>query len=264
MTKAHIDIEGLGAIRRIWLNRPDKGNAQTLQMMIDLDAALTAAEDDDSVRVIVIAGRGRNFCAGHDLKEFETDRADFTVEQRRAYELRHYLEKSLRLWDCKKPTISQVQGACIAGGHMLANMTDLIVASEDAYFWDSATHAMGVASTELLFEPWVMGLRHAKEFLFTNERITAAEAYRIGMINRVVPLDVLSETTLTLAGKIAAAPPFAIQTLKASLNRTADIQGFRNAILAHFDVHQLSHASGAFEESRSSGLHRVVARNKET
>lgn len=262
MTETHIETEDLGNIRRLWLNRPEKGNAQTLQMLIDLDTALTEAEENDDVRVIILAGRGKNFCAGHDLKEFETDRAGFTVEQRRAYELKHYLDKSLRIWDCRKPTISQVQGACIAGGNMLANMTDLIVASEDAYFWDSATHAMGVASTELLFEPWVMGLRHAKEFLFTNERITAADAYRIGMVNRIVERDVLSEATLDLAGKIAAAPPFAIQTLKASLNRTADIQGFRNAIQAHFEIHQISHASADFAQSSGAGLYRVVAQNK--
>ena len=108
---------------------------------------------------------------------------------------------------------------------MLANMADLIVAADDAWFWDSVLFSMGLAATEVLFQPWVMGLRHAKEFLFTGERITAEQAYRVGMVNRVVAREALDDATLAIAERIAQAPPFAMRALKKSLNRTYDIQG---------------------------------------
>jgi len=255
-------IENCGAVRRIWLNRSDAANAQTRRMLITLDDAIASAASDGSVRVIVLAGKGKHFSAGHDLKEAQEKRSDFTAQERWRYEKFHYLDYCLNIWDCPKPVVAQVQGACVAGGFMLANMADLIVAADDAWFWDSVMFSMGLAATEVLFQPWVMGLRHAKEFLFTGERITAAEAYRVGMVNRVVAPRDLDATTMAMAERIAQAPPFAMRALKKSLNRTYDIQGFRNSVLAHFDTHQVTHASSEFAEIRDKGMSHVIAHNK--
>ncbi|KRB86975.1 enoyl-CoA hydratase [Noviherbaspirillum sp. Root189] len=257
-------IENVGSVRRIWLNRGDFANAQTRQMLLDLDVAIAEAGRDDSVRVIILAGKGKHFSAGHDLKEAQAKRSDFTAEERWDYEEYHYLDYCLNIWDCPKPTITQVQGACVAGGFMLANMCDLVVAADDAWFWDSVMFSMGLAGTEVLFQPWVMGLRHAKEFLFTGERISAEDGYRIGMVNRVVPRADLDTRTMEIAQKIAKAPPFATRALKKSLNRTYDIQGFRNAVQAHFDTHQVTHASAEFAQIRNAGLAKVIDQNKTT
>ena len=110
--------------------------------------ALTRAEQDDSVRVVVLAGRGAHFSAGHDLKEAQAKRADFTVEERWEYESRRYYGYCLRIWDFSKPTVAQVQGACVAGGFMIANMCDLVVCSDTAYFSDPVGHTLAAAATE--------------------------------------------------------------------------------------------------------------------
>jgi len=102
--------------------------------------------------------------------------------------------------------------------------------------------------------PWVLGLRKAKEFLFTGQRISAAEGHAWGMVNHVVPRAELEARTLQLAEHIAAAPPVAIRMLKRSLNRTADMQGFRNAIHAHFDTHLLSSSTQEFKDIGAKGM----------
>jgi len=257
-----IEIEHLGPVRRLWHARPEARNAESQQLLDELDAALAAAVADDAVRVVVLAGRGDHFSAGHDLKEAQAKRADFTVEQRWAYESRRYFDYCLRIWDCPKPTVAQVQGACIAGGFMVANMCDLVVASEDAFFADPVSHTLATAAVEVLVHPWAMGLRKAKEMLFTGARMGAAEAHAIGMVNRVVPRAALEEETLALANRIAEAPPFALRLLKRSLNRTLDAQGFRLALNAHFDTHQLSHVTEEFATVRQAGLARAIDKGK--
>ena len=254
MEYATLAVERHDSVCRISLARESARNAQSQQMLDELDDALTRAEQDGSVRVVVLAGRGAHFSAGHDLKEAQAKRADFTVEERWEYESRRYYGYCMRIWDFPKPTIAQVQGGCIAAGLMLANMCDLIVASEDAFFSDPVTHTMGAASLEVLIHPWVLGLRQAKEMLFTGERISAQQAREFGMVNRVVANDRLGEDTMALAQRIAKAPPFAMQLLKKSLNRSMDVQGMRQALSAHFDVHQLSHVTEEYRRTKEAGL----------
>lgn len=251
-------IEQAGAVRRIWLNRPDARNAQSQQLLEQLDAAFDAAEADAGTHVIVLAAKGAHFSAGHDLKQAQAERAEFTVEERWAYERKHYFGYCMRIWDCPKPTIAQVQGACVAAGFMVANMCDLLVAAEDAFFSDPVTHTMGAAATEVLIHPWVMGLRQAKELLFTGGRVTAAEAKAMGMVNRVVPTAALGDEAMALAQRIAQAPPFALQLVKKSLNRSVDVQGLRQALSAHFDVHQLSHVSEEYRRTKEAGLAKAI------
>lgn len=257
-----LEIENYGAVRRILLAREAQRNAQTQQMLDALDAAFADAALDDSVNVVVLGGKGAHFSAGHDLKQAQAERANFTVEQRWAYEERRYFDYCMRIWNFPKPTIAQVQGACVAGGFMIANMCDMVVASESAYFADPVGHTLGAAATEVLIHPWVMGVRKAKEMLFAGTKITAREALQIGMVNRVVPDAELSEHTLTLAQHIAKAPPFGLRLIKRSLNRTLDAQGLRTALSAHFDTHQLSHQSEGFLTARDRGLASAIQKNK--
>ena len=262
MSYTSIEVEQQGAVRRLWLNRPQARNAQSRTMLDELDAALSEALGDADTRVVVIGGRGGHFSAGHDLKEAQLHRADFTVEERWAYEELRYFDYCMRLWDFPKPTIAQVQGACIAGGFMLANMCDLVVAADDALFGDPVTHTMGAVATEVLIHPWVMGLRQAKEMLYTGERLDAARALAIGLVNRVVPREELDMRTLEMATRIAQTPPFAIKLLKRSLNRTLNVQGMREALSAHFDLHQLSHVSEEYQATRRAGLASAIGKGK--
>lgn len=253
-----VTTEQMGSVRRLWLDRDNARNAQSQQMLDELDQALSAAKDDQETRVLVLAAKGKHFSAGHDLKEAQAKRADFSVEERWAYEEKRYFGYCMALWDFPKPTIAQVQGACVAAGFMLANMCDLIVASDDALFSDPVTHTMGAAATEVLIHPWVMGLRQAKEFLFLGERMSAARAYELGFVNRVVPTSDLDAQTLAMAQRIAQAPPFAMRILKKSLNRSIEVQGIREALSAHFDLHQLSHVSDEYQQTRKAGLSSAI------
>lgn len=254
--------ERFGPVLRLSHNRPDARNAENEPLLHELDAALSRAAVDDEVRVVILGGTGDHFSAGHDLKEWRELRSDFTVEQRWEFEETCYLEYSMRIWRFPKPTIAQVQGACIAGAFMVANMCDILVASEDAFFADPVVSTLGAAAVEVLVHPWVMGQRRAREMLFTGERMSAAEAYRIGLASRVVSRCDLEKATLELANRIAEAPPFALRLLKRSLNRTADMQGFSNAIHAHFDTHELSHATAEFGRVSGQGMDGAIARGK--
>lgn len=258
-----LEIENHGAVRRILLAREAQRNAQSQQMLDELMTALDDARHDDGVHAVVIGGKGAHFSAGHDLKQAQAERSSFTVEERWAYEELRYFDYSLRIWDFPKPTIAQVQGACVAGGFMIANMCDLVVAGESAYFSDPVGHTLGAAATEVLIHPWVMGARKAKELLFTGGRLSASEAHAIGMVNRVESDAGLGESTLALAQQIAKAPPFGLRLIKRSINRTLDAQGLRTALAAHFDTHQLSHLSEGFLTARDRGLANAIQKNRE-
>ncbi|MGV7219624.1 enoyl-CoA hydratase [Bradyrhizobium sp. UFLA05-112] len=253
-----IDCDRVGSAVRIWHNRPTQRNAESQQLLQELDEALELAARDNEVRVVILAGHGDHFSAGHDLKEAELKRAAFTVEERWAYEARYYFDYALRIRDCPKPTIAQVQGACIAGGFMVASMCDLLVAADDAFFSDPVVHTMGAAAVEILVHPWVVGMRKAKEMLFLGSRISAAEALHVGLANKVVPRAELEDTVLAMAQRIAEAPPFSLMLVKRSLNRVADMQGFRTALHAHFDTHQLSHVAEAFKAAKQRGLSKTI------
>lgn len=257
-----IEYRTEGPVGLILHDRPDARNAESRRLLDEMDAALAQAVADPEIRVVVIGGTGPHFSAGHDLKEAQRERQDFTVEERWAYEEQRYFDYALRIWDCPKPTIARVQGACVAGGFMVANMCDLVVASDDAFFADPVVRTLSAAAVEVLVHPWVMGLRSAKEFLYTGDRMPAARAHAIGMVNRVVPCDALEAETQALAEKIAQTPPFALKLVKRSLNRSFDAQGFRTALSAHFDVHQLSHVSDEFARNRGSGLAEAIGRGK--
>ena len=259
----YIEVHNDGAVRSILLAREAQRNAQNHQMLDELMVALDEAQHDDSVHAVILGGKGAHFSAGHDLKQAQEERANFTVEERWAYEELRYFDYSMRIWDFPKPTIAQVQGACVAGGFMIANMCDLVVAGDTAYFSDPVGHTLGAAATEVLIHPWVMGARKAKEMLFTGAKISAQEAKDIGMVNRVVTDAELSDATLALAQQIAKAPPFGLHLIKRSINRSLDSQGLRTALAAHFDTHQLSHLSEGFLTARDRGLANAIQKNPE-
>lgn len=240
-------------VARITQNRPEARNAQNYQLTYDLNAAFDEAAADESVKVIILAGAGPHFSAGHDLRgggpplssyptvgtwrEFNKKGAEGYM----AVEEEIYLGMCRRWRNIPKPTIAQVQGKCIAGGLMLAWVCDLIVASDDAMFSDPVVQ-MGVCGVEYFAHPWELGARKAKEMLFTADWVTAQDAYRLGMVNHVVPREELESFTLALAEKIAQKPSFALKLAKEAVNQTLEAQGQWQAMLAVFNLHQLAHS----------------------
>jgi enoyl-CoA hydratase len=147
-----------------------------------------------------------------------------------------------RRWrEMPKPTIAMVQGACIAGGLMLAWVCDLIVASEDAYFADPVVR-MGIPGVEYFAHVHELNPRIAKEFLFLGERMSAPRAYQMGMLNRVVARDELEQQTLDIAGRIAQMPRLGLQLSKQAVNNAEDLMGKRATMDMVFGLHHFAHA----------------------
>ena len=241
----HLLVERLENVARITLNRPQVRNAQSRRLLIDLDETLQAAAEDPEIRVIIIAGAGKDFSAGHDLgspEEIEDRRHNprpTSAPEEFQHLTRMNLENCLRWRDLPKPTIAQVQGNCIMGGLMLASCCDLIIASSDAVFADR-TVAWGGAHVQYFSMPWDIGARKAKEYLFTAGSMTALEAERLGLVNRVVERETLEAETLALASRIARNDPFALRMAKLSVNEFMDRQGQRQALEAAFKNYMLT------------------------
>ena len=237
--------EKLGAVLRITTNRPEVLNAQSRVMILELDRAFRMAVEDDDTRVVIVAGAGAHFSAGHDLgspEELEDQKAHpvgpgMPENLKRLSEL--YLETTLRWREVPKPTIAQVQGYCIMGGLMLASCCDLIVAAEDARFADRSVR-WGGPHVQYFGMPWDLGPRKTKEYLFTGDYLDAHDALSLGLVNRVVPPEALAAATLELAQRIALQDPFALKMAKASVNGTMDIQGHRQAVEAAFKNYMMT------------------------
>jgi enoyl-CoA hydratase len=247
MTTEHefIQYEADDRIATITLNRPEAANAQTLELLDQLDEAWRRAADDDDVRVIILQANGKHFSAGHDIKAVGNSDGTpqkWTLAGIYAIEARRFLEYSLRWRNVPKPSIAAVQGACIAGGLLLCWPCDLIIAAENARFSDPVVK-MGIGGVEYHGHTWELGARKAKEILFTGRAVTAQEAERAGMVNRVVPLDELRPATRALAAEIAEMDPFALRQAKRAVNQTLDVQGFYAAIQSVFDIHQTGHGN---------------------
>jgi enoyl-CoA hydratase len=245
MTYTTLLTERTGGVLRIVANRPEVLNAQSRILLAELDEAFKRAVEDEAVRVIVLAGAGQHFSAGHDLgspQEMEDQRTHplepgFKGEYRRIYE--RFFENTMRWRDLPKPTIAEVQGYCIMGGMMIASACDIIIASDDALFADRAVK-WGGAHVQYFSMPWDLGPRKAKEYLFTGEFISAADAERAGLVNRVVPRARLQQETMALAAKIAERDPYALRLAKASVNETLDAQGWRQAMENAFKNYMLT------------------------
>ena len=254
-----VRYENHGPAAVITLNRPRYRNAQNSAMTYALDAAFTRAVDDPAAAVVVLAGAGEHFCAGHDIGTPGRD-ADTSFERkavvwwdhvgragadgRYAREMEVYLGMCRRWREIPKPSIAMVQGACIAGGLMLAWVCDLIVAADDAFFADPVVR-MGIPGVEYFAHPWVLGPRFAKEMLFTGDRFSAQRAYELGMVSRVVPRGELASTAFALAERIAAMPAFGLALAKRAVNQCEDLMGMRPGMDSVFGLHHVAHAHNA-------------------
>ncbi len=249
----------------ITLNRPEVHNAQNPELLADLDECWTRAAKDDNVKVILLQANGKNFSAGHDLAVPEDKKdvfSSFDYETRGItgqylWEQSHYFEYSRRWRNNPKPSIAVVQGACIAAGLMLCWPCDLIIAADNAWFSDP-TIVMGIAGVEYHGHTWELGPRKAKQMLFTADRITAADAASLGMVNEVVPLAEVRDYAMAMAEKIADKDLFSLMMAKRVVNQTVDTMGQPAALQAAFDIHEFQHTQCL---ARSAGKSAVLTRD---
>tara|TARA_R110002073_G_scaffold4833_7_gene30815 strand:+ start:1726 stop:2565 length:840 start_codon:yes stop_codon:yes gene_type:complete len=240
-------------VARIVLDRADARNAQDKAMLYELNNAFDRAAQDNEVKVIVLAAEGPHFSSGHDLRDGSTmdefkpvsNWGGFDLPGSEGYmaiEQEIYLGLCWRWRNLPKPTIAEVQGKVIAGGLMLVWVCDLIVAADDAAFSDPVV-AFGVNGVEYFAHPWEVGVRKAKEMLFTGEAISAAEAMQLGMVNHVVPAIELKDRTRQMAEHIAKRPSMGLKLAKQSVNQMQDAQGLWTALQSAMSLQQLGHAN---------------------
>jgi enoyl-CoA hydratase len=223
MSERVLIVEDIGPIRRLTLNRPSKLNALDSALVEALSEALSDAANHLEVRVIVIAGAGRSFCAGYDLSEEPGPESALDT-------LTNSLDRLLEVFDHPSPVIAQVHGHCLAGGCDLMMMCDLAVASDDAVFGQPEIRFGSTVIAQVM--PWLIGARRAKELIMTgHDRLDATEAQRIGLINRVVPRDRLEEETMRLANELAVVDRVAMSLTKRAINRSWEAAGFRQALI---------------------------------
>ena len=241
---------------RLVLNRPAKLNAISAELREALVEAVAVATDDDRVRVIAIAGAGRAFCAGYDLSEAAPPTAWGWRDV-----LARDVDATLAIWSCPKPVIAQVHGYALAGGLELAMACDLIVASDDAQLGEPEIR-FGSAPVTLLM-PFVLGQKKTRELLLTGDLVDAAEAERIGLVNRVVPRDELAGAVDAVADRIARVPPDVMAPTKLMLNRAMDAAGFAAAVELGLDLQSFINMSETAREFdaivRRDGLKAALA-----
>jgi 2-(1,2-epoxy-1,2-dihydrophenyl)acetyl-CoA isomerase len=212
-------VERAGAVSTITLNRPDARNALDMAMRQEMVAALDEVEADPAARVLILRGAGEHFCAGGDVKLMRERRHTATEGRARVQLLNRLVA---RLVDFPRPTIAMVDGFAVGAGCNLALCCDLIVASDRARFGEVFAKIGLVpdgGGSWLL--PRAVGLARAKELIFTADIIDAAEAARLGLVNRVVPAEQLDSVTRALAERIATGPPAVLAMAKHMLNRAA-------------------------------------------
>ena len=220
------------SVARIELNRPERLNAITTQLLADLRSAVLAANDDANARVIVLSGAGRAFCAGYDL-DWGTKAEDATQRAMSGQwdPVRDYIGMSrnvrafMSLWESRKPVIAQVHGWCVGGGTDMALCSDLIFMAEDARIGYPPSRVWGTPTTCM----WVyrLGLEHAKRLMLSGEALDGREAERLGLCSRAVPADRLAAEVESFAGRLATTPTNQLVMTKLLVNQAYENMGLR-------------------------------------
>jgi enoyl-CoA hydratase len=242
-----------GRVGVLTLNRPKVLNAINRQLMADVTNALSEFTRDPGVLVVVVHGAGRAFSAGFDMKE-SAQRSTSGTDQWRAV-LEADFEFIMQFWDCPKPTIAAVHGFCLAGAFELALACDLTVAAEGTRFGEpEARFGSGIIA---LLLPWHTTPKAAKELLLTGtDQVSAARALALGIVNDVVPDGTELERALALARDLAAAAPLSVQLTKRAINRTYEVMGMRQALLAALDTDVMIESTGGPERTEFNRLRR--------
>ena len=251
-----------GKVYHITLNRPEKLNALSKALLLELDNAITEADGNDDVSVVVIKGAGRAFSAGFDLQPSETQREEAlknpALDRKRLLDNQKHWWK---IWDCTKPVIAQIHGYCLAGGTELAMMCDLVIAADDTKFGYPPLRDMGSPVTPIW--PWLIGAKWAKILYFTGDMIDGKTAESIGMVNFAVPPDKLEKAVKLLTDRLTKVPVDLLSLHKSQVNMAFEVMGIRGAMASGPSLDAIGHASkgakeGFFVPAKEKGIKWVL------
>ena len=243
-------------VGRVTLNRPEKLNALSQELLFELNDALHDMEADHSIRTIILRGAGRAFSAGYDLTPSSGKGADAVVRRHQAVDdkgrrllmnirtgMQQITDIHMYLWNMAKITIAQVHGYAIAGGCELAMMADMVVAADDAQLGHPGCRGLGTSRTGVIW-PLVIGMRKAKELYYTGENVVATESEEIGMINYAWPKEELEDRTIAFADRLAIMSADQLAILKVNMNRFYENIGIYSSVRSSTDLD----AAGQFTE----------------
>jgi enoyl-CoA hydratase len=265
MEYKQITLEKSNGIGKLTLNRPEKLNAVTMVMMQEFSDAINNVENDPEIKVLIIKGAGRSFCAGHDLNEMdpvETKPYAITtpIFKERRETFKSTKDVLFRLWELPQPIIAQVHGFALVWGYKIAMNCDLVYAAENATF---GYRPLGGAARLDGLWPWLIGMRKSKELLFTGEYISGRQAADMGLINDAVPLEKLESTVEEMAQKIARLPLEILALNKTAVNRCFEMMGLREGVSYSLELHTMAHdlpAQHELEQTlREKGVKQGVA-----
>lgn len=249
-------------VAHLQLSRPERLNALSKAMLLEINSAMAAAESDAEVRVIVLSGAGKGFSSGFDLKEQMQRRPQGAQVWREILDLD--FSTTMRFWRCAKPTVAAVHGPCVAGAFEMALACDITIAADNAVFGEPELRFGAGIVTMLL--PWMTSPKHAKRIILSGQdKVSASLALQMGLVSEVVPEGQHLVTAMRIARNIAKMDPQLVLQTKRAIQRTYDIQGMESALAAALDIdHAIeSHGSpdkGKFMDiARADGLQAALA-----
>lgn len=246
MTRNHIKVEIEGPVASLIFNRPNVLNAFNNEAMGEIMAALKELGADERVRCVLVRGEGRAFSAGFDMKA-STERDMSTIDRVTA-QMELQFDFIMSFWDCPKPTIALVHGFCMAGAFEVALGCDITIAAEGTRFGEPEVR-FGTGIVAMLL-PWIVLPKHAKEMLLTgNDKMDAARAHAIGIVNHVVSQEELIPFGRRMALDIAAAAGPSVFFTKRAMNRTYEIMGMRDALKAALDIDIILNSTPSAEKA---------------
>lgn len=251
--------DGVGHLE---LHRPERLNALSREMLIEIGDAMDAFERDEAVRVVVLSGAGKGFSSGFDLKDQMQRNPKGAQVWREILALD--FETTMRFWRSPKPTIAAVHGPCVAGAFEMALACDITIAAEDAVFGEPELRFGAGIVTMLL--PWMASPKHAKRIILSGQdKVTAALAMQMGLVSEVVPAGEQLDVAMRVARNIAKMDPDLVQQTKKAIQRSYDIQGLEAALAAALDIDHAIESHGSPDKvrfmdiARAEGLQAALA-----
>ncbi len=224
-------------VRRLTLNRPEKRNALSNELRRQLFDRLREADADADVSAIVVRGAGDHFSAGYDLAQDPADPPARPAAPLDGWWARHVVEGWLEMWDMATPVVGQVHGYCLAGATELAAACDLLYVSDDARIGYPPVRLM--SPPDMTWQPWLMGMRKAMEYVLTGDSMTGTEAVELGVANAAFPVDELEAGVLAACGRVVKVPIELLALNKRVVRRAMEQMGMRNSVRATADIQPL-------------------------
>ncbi|WP_322059381.1 enoyl-CoA hydratase/isomerase family protein [Paraburkholderia sp. J63] len=249
------------SIATITLNRPERLNALGKKSLEEINAAMDQAESDERVRVIVVTGEGKAFSSGFDLKEQMEARPQGEAIWREI--LDRDFNTTMRFWDCPKPTIAAVHGACLAGAFEIALACDITVAAQSAIFGEPELKFGAGIVTMLL--PWMANPKQAKEIILTGlDHIDVSRAVELGFVNRVVPDGEHLTEALRIARTMCVIDPNLVRSTKRAINHSFEVRGMKESLRHSLNIDHAIESAGSpdkkafMEVAREQGMREAI------